>query len=218
MRWWLPSLILVGGAVATLAAGTQPQQLITLSPGTPPKQPVVIPPNEPATIPTVVVTPPPPPAVVKPAQGPSPKALANTLGDLRKPKPAPRPPADNQQLAAISPPQPRVVAPSPAENRAAPIMLLPPPQPAQPTLSEREVWLQRRAIRLDMMTARDLVLAGQPFDARRVLDNAEVHLRLFPSERSNQQQVSVAIRALDGGDNVTAVRAIIQVIRSPFSS
>lgn len=68
------------------------------------------------------------------------------------------------------------------------------------------------------MTARDLVLAGQPIDARHVLSNAVIHFRLFPMERSNQQQVEVAIRALDGGDTVNAVRAIEQVIHSPFSS
>ena len=67
--------------------------------------------------------------------------------------------------------------------------------------------MQRRAVTLDLATARDLLMAGQTPDARHVLDNAQTHSRWLPSARA-AEQLAVAIRALDGGDRVQALQAI----------
>lgn len=163
-------------------------------------------------MPTVVVTPPSGPAKPRKPTGPSAKAYANVLTDLRKPKPVGRPTAAQTAAIALTPPQP---APRSAPSQAdpgQPIMLLPPPQAASSAnLSSRDAWLQRRAIALDLTTARQLLMAGQSPDARHILDNAQTHIRLFPVDRISQQ-VAVAIRALDGGDRVQALQAIDRAI------
>jgi hypothetical protein len=112
------------------------------------------------------------------------------------------------QTAAITPPAPRSPPAQATANSGQPIILLPPPQ-ASP--AKRDVWLQRRAITLDLTTARQLLMAGQSPNARYVLDNAQTHIRRLPMDRMSQQ-VAVAIRALEGGDTVQALQAIDRAI------